>query len=303
MIDLRMQIKSLRSLHDSQDVRIVLETLCNSLPELAPEKWDTKQPVKYEFDKQAIASIQKLRPLGLLWECSKPASWGNLRTSVFDTPLHADIWLRSESRGVDLEHVLEFLKRISPLVTADFAYAHLVTARDVARWRYGNQREATSCEVSNYGINTSTHALRRGIPDLYGAVVFGPSYVKHFGRKRLLSAPAAVVEELGPDQVYLQVCKGLDELREDFAAFDARRKQVKEHLGLESFQSYPLWGHALKEVVLPSGCISEERIDPIPSAAGGLPRVPKFDFDRYRSEDARFDLNEARERSMKRRRK
>jgi hypothetical protein len=208
----------------------------------------------------------------------------------FGVPSHAYASLRSESKGVDLEHVLKFLKKTSESITADFAYAHLITGVDVARWRYGGQRQATPREVSKYLINTSTHALRRGIPDLYGAVVLGPSYVKHFGRKRLLSAPAVVVEELGPEQVYLQICKGLDELRDDFAAFDDRRQKVKVHLGLDSFQSYPLWGHAFKEVVLPSGYTSEERIDPIPSATGGVVRVPTFDFDSWRSGDTHIVL-------------
>jgi cytochrome P450 len=65
--------------------------------------------------------------------------------------------------------------------------------------------------------------------------VFGPPYVKLFGRERLLSAPVANVRELAPDTIRLQLTEDVAAVSDDPEAFEEARERVQRHLGKEAF--------------------------------------------------------------------
>lgn len=67
------------------------------------------------------------------------------------------------------------------------------------------------------------------------AHVFGEPYASHFGREVVRSAPAAVVEELGPNQFSLQLTDDLADVSERYDEFETRRESVKRHLGKTAF--------------------------------------------------------------------
>jgi hypothetical protein len=77
--------------------------------------------------------------------------------------------------------------------------------------------------------------LCNGIPDLCWVTVFGPMYVRHFGRERLLSAPAPVVREIATDTILLQLSHSYTEVATDWEKFNATREAVIDHLGRECF--------------------------------------------------------------------
>jgi hypothetical protein len=77
--------------------------------------------------------------------------------------------------------------------------------------------------------------LAHGSNALINIVSDGLAYVELFGMSRLLSAPAAIVERLDDNHMYLQLT---DDLRRAGASPDLlnnRRRSVKEHLGIEVF--------------------------------------------------------------------
>jgi hypothetical protein len=62
--------------------------------------------------------------------------------------------------------------------------------------------------------------LRRWIPDLFWATVFGPAYVRLFGRETLLSVPAPVVTEISRDLIVVQLSESLSDMHERFEEVD-----------------------------------------------------------------------------------
>jgi hypothetical protein len=73
------------------------------------------------------------------------------------------------------------------------------------------------------------------LPQLQWGTLFGAPYVRLFGRDKLLSAPAAVVEELGPEMIYLQLTQRITNVTDDLSAYFALRRRVKEHIGADCF--------------------------------------------------------------------
>lgn len=85
------------------------------------------------------------------------------------------------------------------------------------------------------GFLFSTHLLRHWLPDVFWGNVFGPAYVRLFGKKCLLTAPAYSVQELGPETVYVQLTKRIADVIEDREGVQSSRKLFKEHLKSNAF--------------------------------------------------------------------
>ncbi|PLP99551.1 hypothetical protein CYJ10_17260 [Cupriavidus pauculus] len=80
-----------------------------------------------------------------------------------------------------------------------------------------------------------THLLRHWLPDVFWGTIFGPAYVALFGIDRLLSAPAAIVEKIADDMVYVQLSKELRDVIEDPLGMQHRRNLFKRHLATDAF--------------------------------------------------------------------
>ena len=74
---------------------------------------------------------------------------------------------------------------------------------------------------------------QEGLADLYWANLFGPPYVKAFGRERIESCPGAAVRRIGSDSFLLLTCDSPF----DWSRPDVRRRveEAKRHLGAEYF--------------------------------------------------------------------
>lgn len=100
---------------------------------------------------------------------------------------------------------------------------------------YKPYARANELATAGSSLFVTTHLLRHWLPDMLWATVFGPAYVRMFGKERLLSAPAYLVEELGPQTIYLQLTPNLADIEERFAEVMAARERVKLHLGTDAF--------------------------------------------------------------------
>lgn len=83
-----------------------------------------------------------------------------------------------------------------------------------------------------YLLFVTVHELRRCLPDLHWATVFGPPYVEMFGRERFESLGA---ERIQADQFLVRLTPRLDDLVDAPAEIEERRRSVRRQLGENAF--------------------------------------------------------------------
>ena len=86
-----------------------------------------------------------------------------------------------------------------------------------------------------YSLGPFIHELRRYLPDLCWANVFGVVYVEMFGKDRLLSAPVSAATELPYGGIYLQLTQSPLDVIQSFSRYKEVRDRVKSHLGPDAF--------------------------------------------------------------------
>jgi hypothetical protein len=88
--------------------------------------------------------------------------------------------------------------------------------------------------VEPFILGLATHRLLEGLPDVPWAMLFGPPYVELFGRERLLSTPAAHLEELAGG-VYLQLTTRVTDVTLRRESYLAAQKAARQHLDSGAF--------------------------------------------------------------------
>jgi hypothetical protein len=137
---------------------------------------------------------------------------------------------------VPSERLLEATTAIAQCFLADFALVHALTKLEIERGRQRDTIRFTHISGSGAFLSVPPIQLRtRCVPDLYWLTLFGPPYVKLFGRERLLSAPAYKVEELAYGGITLQLTPSLSDLRTKTDEFEAVRSATLAHLDNDAF--------------------------------------------------------------------
>lgn len=225
------------SLVDSMDFMDAVRTFQESFPEINPEKWGWWEPLDRDFDSR---DIQKLVPEGghcetVYWQRKKrpkaegsfAVRWRSKSPKVLDT--HSNISFTLELGQVEQECLVTYLKNATVRSNADFALVDTLTP--------GYREFAIESGSAPYGerFMVVTHLLRHWLPDVFWGTVFGPAYVRFFGMERLLTAPAYVVEKLGPEMVYVQLTERIEDAIEDSVGLQVSRQRFKEHLRHDAF--------------------------------------------------------------------
>lgn len=207
---------------------------CELLPELVPEKWNWIDPVNKHFDLTQLET--SIFPDGrffvdyFYWKrTKKPGATGDFGIrwesgvrNVFD--IHANTTLSVNANQIDQNRLVAYVQETSRLVEADLALIEIYTPEYSATIRYSGAADSLA-----------THVLRHWLPDVYWGTVFGPAYVRLFGKERLLSAPVFRVDDLGAERVYLQLTASVHDTYQSFDAVQAARARVKAHLGAGAF--------------------------------------------------------------------
>lgn len=214
-----------------------VQVFCDSLPQILPEKWGWWEPLNRGFDSQ---NLHALVPEGAVcetvyWKRGKQPKaegafatrWISKSPRVLDA--HSSVGFTVELGQVDQAALIAYLKRASLRSKADVALLDTLTEP--------YRTFAVESGSAPYGerFMLATHVLRHWFPDIFWATVFGPPYVRLFGKERLLSAPACVVEELGPETIYLQVSQSITDVAEDPEGVRLRRELIKTHLASDAF--------------------------------------------------------------------
>lgn len=252
------------------------------LPHLRPTKWGWWEPTSKAWD---VSDLSKFIPDDrggnadrIIWTRGlKPKAEGNLTVSIRSADpaglrSHATEWIHCELLEFSQEQMIDYIQRSSVLFDGDIAFIHHIVEEEKALRRVETDYEGCFINAVDFSLNTRT--LRHWLPELPWAVVFGQAYVRMFGMERLLSAPAHVVRQLSDDTVYLQLSPKLTDLLDDYAAVDAVRQKVKDHIGRDAFfdvaKAYPLRG--------PLGECTSAQIMAFkpPPSIGTVFRVPDF---------------------------
>ena len=131
--------------------------------------------------------------------------------------------------------LLTFLEAAAVALKADFAFLHLLTAAELERGRANRTVTALDKKATRFNCFLASKDLKRRIPDIYWATIFGQPYLELFGKERLLSTPAYRVEMLSQGMVLLQISKDLFEVGARAEAFTSARERAILHLGPNTF--------------------------------------------------------------------
>lgn len=236
MRDLFIEFLSPRPLNTPEEGREVLTRWLDLLPTLAPERFGNWEPIRRPFELEA-ALASWYDPL--LLARRKPSMEASVWMRVGPRRQHTLVKIYIDSATltatVSSSALRRFVQEMTVQLRADFAFVHLLTEPDVAVGMKAGTVSVVDRRVPTHRLTVVTDTLRRFLPELYWATVFGPPYVRLFGRERLLAAPAHRVEELAGGAVYVQLSADPRDLRERYAEVDAARRRVKAHLDHNAF--------------------------------------------------------------------
>ena len=206
----------------SEGKRMLL-MICDLLPELMPEFYNTYEPVNKRFDPVRIETALEDWHFSFLWKRKKPSitGWMSLGTAQRERPFHTYLVIRAKPGIVDSTKLARFVQEFSKVFRADLALVHVLTKPEVESKRL-------------FGL--STLILKESLPNLYWLTVFGHPYVKLFSKQRLLATPAAVVEELADDLICIQLTDDLMDNRDQ-----SERVEVARQTAIKNLNSNVFW--------------------------------------------------------------
>lgn len=199
---------------------------------LIPSRFDPYGPIKTKYTR---ASFEKLiqhedidcrlmlrgEKLSYSFDRSRNSNGGERWTFRFDLKI------------IPLQVALEVVDFVTQLPFS-IAMLHVVSIAEAA---YCKKLKLGWDQGEGYSFHALfLDLLSLGVPTLAWRTYFGPMYIRHFGKERLLSAPAYAVKEVHPDVISIQLTESIQTIDADWERFHAARQRVIAHLGPESFQ-------------------------------------------------------------------
>jgi hypothetical protein len=232
MLDLDINILSPLSFSAQTNGRDFMNLFIKLLPELVPDKYGNCEPLKTKFDPENVDEFLDALDFPVYWK-RKRSSNGTIGTiDYFRHRIHTQITISGKSSKVDPSKLIRFIQDASILLCADFAYISLFSQEEADLSMIDKKANEIS---SSLGLGVTTHRLRKYLPELCWATLFGKPYIELFSRDRLLSAPAFSVQELSKDLIYLQLTENVSDFKTRYAEVNPIQKAVKEHLNCNAF--------------------------------------------------------------------
>jgi hypothetical protein len=187
-------------------------------------------PSHFGNDEQTLDRCSDNARALTMW--ADPVLWRNEQTRAEGSvwfgrgAAHSCFYLRNRAPLRNGDHHqrawVELLADTCIALEADFGYLHLTTQSELAQ----NYAAAHAIDT---GI--TTHDLRKGIPDLCWAMVFGPRYRVVSERFRNLTGLAELREIQATGHVVVELTESLFSIATDYEKFDAWRREVKARVG------------------------------------------------------------------------
>ena len=234
MNQLFINILTPRPLTSVGDSRLVLESWKDLLPTHLPERFGNAEPLRGRFDANSVEKALSAWKWPFIATRNEP----RVIATVFmrqGLPKHAWLSLSFEADHIEQLSAVRFLKGMASRLDADFAQLHLLTKLDVATDIESGTVQALDRSGEKWSLSVTTHNLLKGIPDLYWTNIFGRPYVDLFGLERLCSVPAAVVDQVTAEHIYVQLTADIVDVKVDLLEFSKRRSLAKLHLNCNAF--------------------------------------------------------------------
>ena len=228
-----IELLSDRRIDDPETGRALLSSLFEVMPEFRIVLFGDIEP-------EQVWSDELLNDLGAVWppvyqDFSFEATRGVVGSfvSIQGNHIHSVILLRGSYDGPEDLEAIALIKRIADLVGVEFGLVHRFSRSELVRaWRSGC---ITSPHDDASHFLLTSHHLRRGLPDLYWATLFGLRYVEMLGVDHLLGTPAQSVELLPGGEVLVVLTDSSDAVVANAAAFSTVREVAIDYLGRDAF--------------------------------------------------------------------
>jgi hypothetical protein len=225
-----------RQLNSEPDGVDVLSRIC-ACEEFAPQKCGVYGMMNVPFHPAKIDRYAELISSGaeFHWKRKKPKVEGTITPGHPHSHARVDIQVSDSSLTPAL---VQFLLGAATELEADIGgiEPYWVGHDGTSNAFYQCKTPTISEEkFDNMGCGYVSRMLWQCLPQLQWGTFFGAPYVRLFGRDKLLKAPAAVVVQLGPESVYLQLTPQITDVTDDLPAYFALRRRVKEHIGADCF--------------------------------------------------------------------
>jgi hypothetical protein len=205
---------------------------------LLPERYGNSEPLKGRLQTGGdLGSLLLAWEFPFLWTAHRAKVTGSVWHGISPPPSQGTIKVSVDRNLITEVQTLALTTSLCSSFLADFALIQLLTPLECER---GSQRDVVSfadrAGTKDPILFLPAIKLRtKYVPDLYWLTLFGPPYVKIFGRERLLSAPVYRVEELPYGGVSLQLTPSLTDLTTNPEEFEETRRAVLDHLNCDVF--------------------------------------------------------------------
>jgi len=202
--------------------KLILELLARH-PWAAPTHLGNEEPIRELYTEVADGIRHWADPV--LWKNKSSKAEGSVWFGKGKK--HSCLYLNAEPKQsiINQDLWISFLVDACDSLQADFGYIHLTTEQEMA--------DPNILYDHTYAVDRglTTHDLRKGIPNLSWAMIFGKVYqplIQRFGRASTLMK---FKEMPTLNQFFVQLTSSIEEIRKDYQTFDAARRRLKEELG------------------------------------------------------------------------
>jgi len=208
----------------------IMRTLLTVLPEFRPVRYGEIEPDAGRWTDDLVERLASIWPrAGMSFAFEGADGTQGSMASIAGNHMHSRVHLDAPGAGPDDDRALRFLTAVAGLTGGEFGLIHRFDQREA-------QRAARNGTLLSAQVFTVTsHDLKRGIPDIYWATLFGPGYVDMLGPERLRTAPAAKAELLPDGSALLQASTSSGDVLAPADPFGAAREAIIEHLGRNAF--------------------------------------------------------------------
>jgi len=225
-----------RQLDVASEVADMLSRLC-ARDEIVPQKCGVYGMMNVPFDPRKIDHYAELISSGaeFHWRRKKPKAEGTIKPGRPHHHAQLDVQVSDSSLTPSL---VPYLLQEASELEADIAEIDpFWVGQDGSSNAFYECKTPTMSEqeFDNKGCSYCSRMLWYSLPQLQWGTLFGAPYVRLFGRDNLLSAPAAVVQQLGPEMIYLQLTPQITDVTDDLPMYFSLRRRVKEHIGADCF--------------------------------------------------------------------
>lgn len=231
---INVQCLTRMSLANANSARMFLHELKQKMPEAFPVKYNYWEPIKNPVDQENIDAIFTNWQSPLLWKAQNRI-YGSIWFSKNHYPLHDNVKINIPCK-TNQEPLIRIAQWLAQKFCSDLTLINCIVENDIpflCSSDAGGFLDMYTKRIFNFFI--TTHQLIKYLYNIDWIMIFGAPYIAHFGRKKLMSAPAYKVEEVAENQIMIQLSENYMDYVDHYEDVCKVREAVKRHLGTESF--------------------------------------------------------------------